>query len=114
MPHSLREENMQAATYPDAVSISAIPGGRQLVTDEQIRNFELLRLAFFALKLRKLEQRYALLDPGATVPEYRLQRSLLQHAIFQQLLSLAKLGAREQALRLIMACRDYHDDKMVA
>jgi hypothetical protein len=33
------------------------------------------------------------------------RRSLLRHVIFQQVLTLIKLDAREQALQIITACR---------
>ena len=36
---------------------SPFPSSGYLESTEQIRRFELLRLAFFALKLRKLDQR---------------------------------------------------------
>ena len=86
----------------------------QLESVEQARRFELLRLAFFALKLRKLEQR---LNAGSEqgdganggkrgqASELDFQRSLLRHVIFQQVLTLTKLEAREQALQIIAACR---------
>ena len=86
----------------------------QLESVEQIRRFELLRLAFFALKLRKLEQHQS---PGSEqgdctngervlADELEFQRSLLRHVIFQQVLTLMKLDAREQALQIIDACRE--------
>jgi hypothetical protein len=85
----------------------------QLESVEQVRRFELLRLAFFALKLRKLEQRQG---PGEELGdgcerergqagEREFHRSLLRHVIFQQVLTLMKLDAREQALQIIAACR---------
>ncbi len=87
---------------PDQVTISTFPSCSQLETMEQIRGFELLRLAFFALKLRKLEQRHEL---ARNEDEYLFRCNLLRHAIFHQVLTLQKLGAREQALQLIEACR---------
>jgi hypothetical protein len=87
---------------PDQVTISTFPSCSQLETTEQIRGFELLRLAFFALKLRKLEQHQELVGDEN---EYKFRCSLLRHVIFQQILTLQALGAREQALQLIEACR---------
>lgn len=109
----------------DFIPISPFPMYGQLETAEQIRGFELLRLAFFALKLRKLEQRHELVagrdervydsiygrergyrrDEEGADNEYEFRCSLLRHAIFQQVLALIALDAREQALQLIDACR---------
>ncbi len=85
----------------------AFPTTSQLETTEQIRRFELLRLAFFALKLRKLDEQ----GKDTVLSEVRMQqrefrRNLLHHVIFQQILTLTKLDAREQALLLIAACRE--------
>lgn len=86
----------------------------QLESVEQVRRFELLRLAFFALKLRKLEQRqnpdgeHADSADGrkrGQAAELEFQRNLLRHVIFQQVLTLMKLDARDQALQIITACR---------
>lgn len=89
-------------------SISTFPASSQLVTDEQRRRFELLRLAFFVLKLRKLEQE----ERGAEETrrkslqrDYQFRCSLLRHTIFQQVITLTQLGAKEQALQLINTCR---------
>jgi hypothetical protein len=71
-------------------------------TTEQRRRFELLRLAFFALKLRKLDEDIS--SPEAE-SEREFGRNLLRHAIFQQVLALIQLDAREQALQIIAACR---------
>jgi hypothetical protein len=75
----------------------------QLRSQGQIRDFELLRLARFVLKLHKLEQ-----SPAETftdlLPQERLfQSRLLHHVIFQQVLTLTALNARDEALRLIAA-----------
>ena len=79
------------------------PENGLLETMEQIRRFELLRLAFFVLKLRKLRQR---IDCGHKEnDELEFRRSLMRHAIFQQVLTLISLDAREQALQIIEACR---------
>ena len=77
-------------------------------TTEQMQRFELLRLAFFVLKLRKLHEQMALAaENGEAVTkeqEFSLQRNLLQHTIFQQILTLTRLGAREQAMQIISTC----------
>lgn len=83
-------------------SLSSLLGCGQLETREQIRGFELLRLAFFALKLRKLELRQEQL---ASESEHIFCCNLLRHVIFQQFLTLISLDAREQAMQLINACR---------
>src|SRR5215469_2073908 len=79
------------------------PAGCLLETAEQKRRFELLRLAFFVLKLRKLDGRVmeeaSLTHRGREEREFR--RNLLHHVIFQQVLTLTQLGAREQALQII-------------
>lgn len=78
------------------------------VTEEQMQRFELLRLAFFVLKLRKLhEQTASLVEEGMSEMEEQqlaFQRNLLQHTIFQQILTLTRLNAREQAMQIISAC----------
>lgn len=90
---------------------SMFPGSGLLETREQIRRFELLRLAFFALKLRKMGQhmtseqvkieRAALKQDD----EQEFRRNLLRHVIFQQVLTLIHLDARQQALQIIEACQ---------
>src|SRR5436305_3205855 len=82
-----------------------------LETTEQIRRFELLRLAFFVLKLRKLEQRLA--DGQTSMEssqeqknEQGYRRNLLHHVIFQQVLTLIQLDARGQAMQIIEACQN--------
>ncbi len=97
------------------ITISALSLQSNLITPEQMRRFELLRLTFFTLKLRKLEQRVAegaygledTMEHGTTreMDTYQLRCSLLRHVIFQQIVTLTKLDAREQALQLIDACR---------
>ena len=78
------------------------------VTEEQMQRFELLRLAFFVLKLRKLNEQMAqMLEEGlneAEEQQFSFQRNLLQHTIFHQILTLTKLDAREQAMQIISAC----------
>lgn len=94
-----------------SVFCSSFPAQSTLETEEQIKRFELLRLAFFALKLRKLEARPAepsedgkeVADEQARERAFRC--NLLRHAIFQQILTLSRLGAREQALQIIETCR---------
>lgn len=78
------------------------------VTEEQMQRFELLRLAFFVLKLRKLNEQMALtVEEGMHEQDEQtisFQRNLLQHTIFHQILTLTKLDAREQAMQIISAC----------
>jgi hypothetical protein len=72
-----------------------------------MQRFELLRLAFFVLKLRKLNEQLTLaLEKSRENEEeqFSFQRNLLQHVIFQQILTLTKLDAREQAMQIIGAC----------
>lgn len=77
---------------------------------EQMQRFELLRLAFFVLKLRKLhEQTTQAVEDGVIGQQEQqisFERNLLQHAIFQQVLTLTKLDAREQAMQIIGACHN--------
>ncbi len=87
----------------DVVSLVGFPTHSQLVTPDQIRRFELLRLAFFVLKLRRFEQTYQ--SNKDITKEYTLRVSLLRHTIFQQVVTLTRLDAREQALQLINTCR---------
>jgi hypothetical protein len=94
---------LRSSSVPySSMSFWKFPGGCKLTTVEQIRSFELLRLAFFALKLRKLEQRQDIYQEDH---EYALHCSLLCHVIFQQVLTLTKLDARTQAMQLIDTCR---------
>jgi hypothetical protein len=102
MPRSSQDKMMQKSSDSENILISTFPQDSQLETEDQIRGFELLRLAFFALKLRKFEQRQERIKDEV---EYKFRCSLLRHAIFQQVLTLTKLGAREQAMQLIDACR---------
>ncbi len=92
--------------------LSSFPVLSTLETEEQMRRFELLRLAFFVLKLRKIEQRLSnVLDERDPTEESKEQRntleyrcSLLRHVIFQQVLTLIRLNAREQAMQIIDTC----------
>ncbi len=102
MTRSSQENMIQKNSINEDIVVSAFPENSQLETADQIRGFELLRLAFFALKLRKLEQRHDRIKDEA---EYKFPCSLLRHAIFQQVLTLTKLDARDQAMQLIDACR---------
>ncbi len=102
MMRSSQDKMIQKSPDNENIVLSAFPESSQLETEDQIRGFELLRLAFFALKLRKLEQRHDRIKDEA---EYKFRCSLLRHAIFQQILTLTKLDAREQAMNLIDACR---------
>src|SRR6266699_6728380 len=86
------------------------PENGLLETMEQIRRFELLRLAFFVLKLRKLEQRIAdgqtnMESSQEQKDEQGFRRNLLHHVIFQQVLTLIQLDARGQAMQIIEACQ---------
>lgn len=99
----------------NALFESDFPVTSQLETVEQKRRFELLRLAFFVLKLRKLEQRFTSeqesQEPveGVGVDEQSVEHhfrcSLLRHVIFQQVVTLIALDARKQAMQIIEACR---------
>jgi len=89
--------------HDDVVSLVDFPTTSQLVTTEQRRRFELLRLAFFVLKLRRFTQTHE--GNEDTTQEYALRSSLLRHAIFQQVVTLTHLDAREQAIQLINTCR---------
>ncbi|ERR1051326_7860304 len=102
MAFSTSENTMQRNADNGAINISRIIDGGTLETAEQIRSFELLRLAFFVLKLRKLDQRQ---EHGIEEREHEHHSNLLRHAIFQQVVTLTDLGAKEQALQLIEACR---------
>jgi hypothetical protein len=102
---SIRYDTVQDEADMEPVTISTLllPRSYQAISSESLCTFEFVRLAFFALKLRKLEQAYAL-EPGCIdASGYKFQCNLLQHAIFQQLLSLTRLGVRQQALQLIEA-----------
>lgn len=123
IPYSGQEATTNVSSVSqEPITISALNLQSQLTTDEQIRRFELLRLAFFTLKLRKLEQRNEQNEQGRRgnrddaagakeskeqkdQTEYTWRCSLLRHAIFQQIVTLTKLNAREQAMQLIEACR---------
>ncbi|HVB72954.1 MAG TPA: hypothetical protein VNE38_05305 [Ktedonobacteraceae bacterium] len=101
------QKNAMMATRP---SYPSFPTDSTLETVEQKRRFELLRLAFFVLKLRKLEQHLSNTREESSEHEERDQErkfrsNLLHHVIFQQVLTLIQLDAREQAMQIIDACR---------
>ena len=91
-------------------SSSSFPVDTTLETVEEQRRFELLRLAFFVLKLRKIEQSLSALceesgERGARDRQLDLRANLLRHAVFHQVLTLIRLDAREEAMQIITACR---------
>ncbi len=100
-----RAAKSQARTRLENFPIDSI-----FISEEQMQRFELLRLAFFVLKLRKLnEQTAQAVEEGISELEeqqFSFQRNLLQHAIFQQILTLTRLDAREQAMQIISACHN--------
>ena len=111
MALSTKKDTHLPVSTSDTVYISLFPPNGSLETTEQIRRFELLRLAFFVLKLRKLEHRlsYQQTQRDTTAEqkhEQEFQRSLLRHAIFQQVFTLIKLDARNQAMQIIEACQN--------
>ena len=99
---------LSSSTTSSYSSLLSFPTDSTLVTGEQVRRFELLRLAFFVLKLRKLEQDTAAMSGEAhkKQEEHALRCNLLRHAIFQQVITLTKLDARNQAYQLINTCRN--------
>jgi hypothetical protein len=116
MALSTRRDASQHISDAHTMYDAMFPASGLLESTEQIRRFELLRLAFFALKLRKLEQRSIAAGEekveGATTPaqparydEQEFRRSLLRHVIFQQILTLIQLDARSQAMQIIEACQ---------
>jgi hypothetical protein len=105
----------KSAKYDEAAlnigEIVDFPEGSTLQSDEQIRRFELLRLAFFGLKLRKIDQRLVNEQSSADMlqevrGELEFRRNLLRHAIYQQMVALIRLDARDQALQIIAACQN--------
>jgi hypothetical protein len=113
---SMRSDTLQDAADLEVVTISTLllPRGYQDIFAEQSSAFELIRLAFFVLKLRKLEQNYALDPTCIDVSGYKFQCNLLQHAIFQQVLRLTRLGARQQAFQLIAGADQARRPDLVA
>lgn len=112
---------MSLSSNPDAtqqttksrarIRLDAFPTDSIFTTPEHMQRFELLRLAFFVLKLRKLQEQGALMveqgHASAQEPDFFFQRNLLQHVIFQQVLTLTKLDAREQAMHIISTCQNH-------
>lgn len=100
-------EHEQQESFREAMNAHDIlETGCMLTTPEQVRRFELLRLAFFVLKLRKLEHAAIPHNGMKTISEERAWHgNLLRHAIFQQILTLTQLGARDEAMLLIDTCR---------
>jgi hypothetical protein len=113
MAISVKKDTRLHTSDPDTIYLSLFPANGQLETTEQIRRFELLRLAFFVLKLRKLEKGGNFMQAREVDSEGQQQererefkRSLLCHAIFQQVLTLISLDARSQAIQIIEACQN--------
>ena len=111
MTLTTRRDTIQSSSDVNTIYNSLFPSNGLLETKEQIRRFELLRLAFFALKLRKMGQRLVseqVKKERATLQqddEQEFRRNLLHHVIYQQVLTLIHLDAREQALQIIEACQ---------
>lgn len=87
--------------------LDTFPAESIFTSTEQMQRFELLRLAFFVLKLRKLNEQLARTieeGMGEEGEQFSFQRNLLHHVIFQQILTLTGLDAREQAMQIIGAC----------
>jgi hypothetical protein len=103
MALSVKKETRSRKIDVDAMYLSLFPANGLLETTEQIRRFELLRLAFFVLKQRKLERDESQEQEQGREQGYKL--SLLRHAIFQQVLTLIALDARSQAMQIIEACQ---------
>lgn len=147
-----KETVRQSSDAKTRAYFSSFPMNSTLETAEQIRRFELLRLAFFVLKLRKLEQRTliaqpevgtrfivpsqlpnnlepqaraqsvwesgnpgnlgsrntdpasAQVEPNSQDTDLQFRCNLLRHVIFQQVLTLIQLDAREQAMQIIDTC----------
>lgn len=109
-PGSSQEIVQKSAMARLRPPFSSFPADSTLETVEQQRRFELLRLAFFVLKLRKIEQSLGeLCEEGGEGDErdrqLDLRVNLLCHAVFHQVLTLTSLGAREEAMQIIAACR---------
>lgn len=116
--NSSKETVRQSSDAKTRSYFSSFPMDSTLETAEQIRRFELLRLAFFVLKLRKIEQRALLAQPdvgaqfiASTQAETKAQDTdlpfrcnLLRHVIFQQVLTLIQLDSRDQAMQIIDTC----------
>ena len=87
------------------VRLATFPLESTLTTSEEMQRFELLRLAFFFLKLRKLRMQMSLDGEAAgDAQESAFRLNLLRHVIFKQMLTLTRLDAREQAMQIISVC----------
>lgn len=84
---------------PDILNILSSESPKQ--TAKQVQESELLRLASFLLKLKKLEQKG---NTPEDKDEYEFGRHVLRHAIFLRIITLTQLGAKNQAYALIEAC----------
>ena len=116
--NSSKETVRQSSDAKTRSYFSSFPMDSTLETAEQIRRFELLRLAFFVLKLRKIEQRALPAQPDveaqfiasaqaetkAQDTDLPFRCNLLRHVIFQQVLTLIQLDARDQAMQIIDTC----------
>jgi len=104
------DARQQAMKSQSRIHLDNFPIDSIFISVEQMQRFELLRLAFFVLKLRKLnEQMNRTLEEGMNdlqSQEFSFRRNLLQHAVFQQMLTLTRLNAREQAMQIISACHN--------
>lgn len=109
-------EMAQRSSNASTLPLATFPMTSALENEDQIRRFELLRLAFFVLKLRKLEQhlsgiaqqpQHAAMENELTEQRKLLiyRSNLLRHVIFQQVLTLIKLNARDQAMQIITTCQ---------
>lgn len=100
----------QTAKAQSRTRLDSFPLGSIFTTAEQMQRFELLRLAFFVLKLRKLyDSMSEAVEEGMSENqehEFSFQRNLLQHTIFHQVLTLTTLDARDQAMQIISACHN--------
>ncbi len=106
--NSNTDARLQTAKLPSRTRLDTFPLESIFVSQEQIQRFELLRLAFFVLKLRKTHEQIASAVAEdlneLQKQELAFQRNLLQHAVFQQILALTGLDAREQAMQIISTC----------
>jgi hypothetical protein len=104
---SINEDSPTFNTAGEHTSAGCFPADTWLATPDEEQRFELLRLASFALRLRGLEERWQQKVPRrrSEMQRQAFQRCLLQHAIFQQVVALIRLNAREEAFQILSACR---------
>ncbi len=95
---------LSTGTQSTHTLLDQFPLNTTFTTPEQMRRFELLRLAFFVLKLRKLDQQSPPHPDDERGNNDSFRRNLLQHVIFQQIVTLTRLDAREQAMQIISTC----------